>query len=302
MWVRTRARLWKVHDISVATGFSGRGSRRRPDIRRRLAGLSASDKKGEHCGSGGCGARRTLTLRVGDEPDHLPSCLNRRGARHLEALDNVGAIDLNQCWVHRTLVSVLGQAGAPPSLEEPMRQMLLELRRLPERMRTLSMSSQGNNPSLPAEETNDGLRLLGTGVDEPVGCNAMDSACAAHPGGLQDVQQTRPGDEFREALSTLLARTSGSSADVNHPRLNASESAPFDIADQNEWQGVQAGAVKVHSGEKAVQLRNEHACRTLSSRMVSPGMLRAEHSKRPTPRVVSAYTATRIPTQSHSSD
>ena len=81
-----------------------------------------------------------------------PELLNRRGARHLEALDNVGAIDLNQCWVHRTLVSVLGQAGAPPSLEEPMRQMLLELRRLPERMRTLSMSSQGKNPSLPVEE------------------------------------------------------------------------------------------------------------------------------------------------------
>ena len=39
----------------------------------------------------------------------------------------------------------------------------------------------------PIAETNDGLRTLGVGVDEPVERHAMNSACAGQPEGLLEV-------------------------------------------------------------------------------------------------------------------
>ena len=176
-WVSTQAR-----DGAVASGFSRRRSHSRSDIQRR---------------HGGTYRLRQAEGILWERSSWLLVCLSQLRARHPEALDSLGVIELNPSWTHRLQCLIcasfttrrqehhcLSKSPSQPNRQSPRlnpkRQELLGLENGPEWMRTLSQS-QCKNPSSPAAERNEGLRSLGSGVEEPSADHDVSSACAAQP-------------------------------------------------------------------------------------------------------------------------
>ena len=186
----------QVRDLSVATGFTRRRSRSRLGVQRRLAGLTGSEKNGKTLGSGRRGAKDPggeKQIALPELPDAAPRAAPRGigffGRSRNESL--LGSSNSLSHW--RQFQDT--HARPSPSLEEPrpapssVNTSQSKRQKLPERLRTLSQSSQASNPSSPAE------RSPGVGVDEPAVDHAMSSAL-------------QPSQSGRRKCSRLLLITS----------------------------------------------------------------------------------------------